>query len=73
MIDLARKARRLGREAGAYLARWRDLRRRLAARDGARVPIVEVGESPVTLCVERVVSVDTTASGGNAQLLALGD
>ncbi|MEZ5652201.1 MAG: bifunctional proline dehydrogenase/L-glutamate gamma-semialdehyde dehydrogenase PutA [Burkholderiaceae bacterium] len=53
--------------------RWRDLRRRLAARDGARVPIVEVGESPVTLCVERVVSVDTTASGGNAQLLALGD
>ncbi|MEZ5657335.1 MAG: bifunctional proline dehydrogenase/L-glutamate gamma-semialdehyde dehydrogenase PutA [Burkholderiaceae bacterium] len=51
--------------------RWPGLRRRLAARAGQRIPILDNAEPLVSLCVERVVSVDTTASGGNAQLLAL--
>ena len=47
------------------------LRRRLAAREGARVPVLRGnGDAPRWLCLERVVSEDTTASGGNTTLLA---
>ena len=52
--------------------------RRLAAREGARLPVIEpVGEPPryprSRLVVERVVSVNTTAAGGNASLVAAMD
>ena len=48
-------------------------RRLLAARQGARIPLVPSNTGNEMLTVERVVSTDTTASGGNATLLALGD
>ena len=45
----------------------------LAAREGARIALVSSTTGNEMLTVERVVSTDTTASGGNASLLALGD
>jgi RHH-type proline utilization regulon transcriptional repressor/proline dehydrogenase/delta 1-pyrroline-5-carboxylate dehydrogenase len=45
----------------------------LAARQGARIALVSSNTSNEMLTIERVVSTDTTASGGNATLLALGD
>lgn len=48
-------------------------RRILAAREGVRVALVSSSAGSEMLTVERVVSTDTTASGGNASLLALGD
>ncbi len=47
----------------------------VAARSGARIPVVEPGASPAhypvwRLQVERSVSVNTVAAGGNASLLA---
>jgi len=45
------------------------LRRALAARDGAVVPLVIGRDDPQRLLVERALCVDTTAAGGNAQLL----
>ena len=45
----------------------------LARRAGPRVPLFRSIDDPVRLCVERVVSEDTTASGGNASLLAEAD
>jgi len=51
------------------------LRRRLAARDGALVPLVLAGEAGYELhrlVVERALSVNTTAAGGNASLMSLG-
>jgi len=52
--------------------------RRLAAREGARLPVIEpAGDPPryppARLVVERVVSVNTTAAGGNASLVAAMD
>ncbi len=47
----------------------RFVRRALAKRSGPIVPLV-VSLDPAALCVERTVSVDTTAAGGNASLLA---
>jgi RHH-type proline utilization regulon transcriptional repressor/proline dehydrogenase/delta 1-pyrroline-5-carboxylate dehydrogenase len=52
--------------------------RKLAARDGARLPVIEpAGDPPryppARLVVERVVSVNTTAAGGNASLVAAMD
>ena len=60
-----------------------DVRRRFAADDGPIVPVIEQSASDVRaaearrgydcerLLVERVVTVNTTASGGNAELLAI--
>lgn len=47
------------------------IRRILAARDGTRIPILSSDEPIYRYCAERVISVDTTASGGNASLLSL--
>ena len=49
----------------------RDMRRVLAARDGPRIALLRAADDAVLLCVERVVSEDTTAAGGNTTLLAL--
>ncbi len=51
----------------------RALRRVLAARPGARIPLIAAADDALRLCVEQVVSEDTTAAGGNAILLALSD
>ena len=48
----------------------RKMRVLLAERKGPRIPILDSADGPVRLCGERVVSEDTTASGGNATLLA---
>ncbi len=55
--------------AGDGEALWR-LRVVLADRPGARLPLIEVVDEPERFVTERVLSVDTTASGGNATLLA---
>ncbi|ABC21460.1 bifunctional proline dehydrogenase/L-glutamate gamma-semialdehyde dehydrogenase PutA [Rhodospirillum rubrum] len=47
------------------------LRVALAARSGARVPLVALVDGVGRYVSERVVSIDTTASGGNASLLML--
>jgi RHH-type transcriptional regulator, proline utilization regulon repressor / proline dehydrogenase / delta 1-pyrroline-5-carboxylate dehydrogenase len=47
------------------------IRRALATRDGARVSLIGSDDSLVRYACERVVSIDTTASGGNATLLTL--
>jgi RHH-type proline utilization regulon transcriptional repressor/proline dehydrogenase/delta 1-pyrroline-5-carboxylate dehydrogenase len=52
--------------------------RKLAAREGARLPVIEpAGDPPryppARLVVERVVSENTTAAGGNASLVAAMD
>ncbi|HEV2686611.1 MAG TPA: hypothetical protein VGW79_08230, partial [Actinomycetota bacterium] len=57
--------------------RARELRQRLAQQDGPIVPIVQVdaehpGE-PLRLLSERSLSINTTASGGNASLLSLSE
>ena len=48
----------------------------LAAREGALTPLVQThGSEPIPLwrlVAERTVSINTTASGGNASLMALG-
>jgi RHH-type proline utilization regulon transcriptional repressor/proline dehydrogenase/delta 1-pyrroline-5-carboxylate dehydrogenase len=49
----------------------RPLRIALAERSGPRIPLLDSAEEVVRLCAERVLSEDTTASGGNASLLAL--
>ncbi len=51
------------------------LRSELAARDGALVPLITAAARNFPLyrlTVERVVSVNTTAAGGNASLMTLG-
>ncbi len=47
------------------------IRQTLAARSGARIPILTSDEPIYRYCAERVISVDTTASGGNASLLSI--
>ncbi len=49
------------------------VRRALAARAGRRVPLVTLVDGVDLLATERVVSIDTTASGGNATLLTLSE
>jgi RHH-type proline utilization regulon transcriptional repressor/proline dehydrogenase/delta 1-pyrroline-5-carboxylate dehydrogenase len=49
------------------------IRRELAARDGLRLRLTSFREGVEPFATERVVSIDTTASGGNASLLTLGD
>ena len=48
----------------------RDARVALAARDGAILPLITETDFAMRCVVERVECVDTTASGGNAALLA---
>jgi RHH-type proline utilization regulon transcriptional repressor/proline dehydrogenase/delta 1-pyrroline-5-carboxylate dehydrogenase len=52
-----------------------ELRLRLAARDGALVPVIETSEkTPIPLwrlVAERALCVNTTAAGGNASLMTL--
>jgi RHH-type proline utilization regulon transcriptional repressor/proline dehydrogenase/delta 1-pyrroline-5-carboxylate dehydrogenase len=55
-----------------------DANRRLAAREGARLPVIEpIGEAPhypaARLVIERTLSINTTAAGGNASLVAAMD
>jgi RHH-type proline utilization regulon transcriptional repressor/proline dehydrogenase/delta 1-pyrroline-5-carboxylate dehydrogenase len=47
-----------------------ELRRALAARDGALIPLVNASDFGERCLLERHVSIDTTAAGGNASLLA---
>ena len=49
----------------------RRLRGLLAERAGPRIALLQAADDAVQLCVERVVSEDTTAAGGNTTLLAL--
>ncbi len=48
----------------------RDIRQRLVARSGPILPLITGIPSPADVIAERHVCIDTTASGGNAQLLA---
>ncbi len=48
----------------------RQLRRALADRTGAILPLLTTAEAPLLACVERHVCTDTTASGGNVDLLS---
>ena len=50
----------------------RPLRQALAARDGAILPLITEAD-PARFVLERHVCIDTTAAGGNAQLLAASD
>ena len=43
----------------------------LYKRDGAIIPLLSVHDDAERFCVERTVSIDTTAAGGNASLLAI--
>lgn len=47
------------------------LRRLLAAREGARAPLLTSSDSAARYANERTVTVNTTAAGGDVQLLAL--
>jgi RHH-type proline utilization regulon transcriptional repressor/proline dehydrogenase/delta 1-pyrroline-5-carboxylate dehydrogenase len=49
---------------------WRKI---LAARTGARIALENAAAGDEMLTIERVISTDTTAAGGNASLLALGE
>ena len=48
----------------------REIRRALAARQGAVIPLISEVIYPAAYCHERAICVDTTAAGGNASLLA---
>ncbi|WP_416899355.1 MAG: bifunctional proline dehydrogenase/L-glutamate gamma-semialdehyde dehydrogenase PutA [Minwuia sp.] len=49
--------------------RLREIRQALAARDGAIVPLIAERICPAAYAHERAICIDTTAAGGNAQLL----
>ncbi|MEM9707908.1 MAG: bifunctional proline dehydrogenase/L-glutamate gamma-semialdehyde dehydrogenase PutA [Pseudomonadota bacterium] len=49
---------------------WADLRRAMAARPGPILRLIGPGFHPAAYCHESSVSIDTTAAGGNASLLA---
>ncbi|MHA1529113.1 MAG: aldehyde dehydrogenase family protein, partial [Alphaproteobacteria bacterium] len=51
-------------------AALRAIRRALAAREGALIPLIAEPGQPERYALERHVCVDTTAAGGNAALLA---
>ncbi|AHM05358.1 Proline dehydrogenase (Proline oxidase) / Delta-1-pyrroline-5-carboxylate dehydrogenase [Roseibacterium elongatum DSM 19469] len=48
----------------------RPIARALADRDGAIVPLISEADPADHLILERHLCIDTTAAGGNAQLLA---
>ena len=50
-----------------------ELRKALADRDGPIVPLITELSDPIAFCNERSICIDTTASGGNAALLAASD
>ena len=50
----------------------RAMRRALAARDGALIPLINGDDMGDRLRLERHICIDTTAAGGNANLLAQG-
>ncbi len=56
--------------SGASASGARPLRRALAERAGPLVPMADDPDDPTPFVVERALSIDTTASGGNASLLA---
>ncbi|MCA9791248.1 MAG: hypothetical protein KC910_05615 [Candidatus Eremiobacteraeota bacterium] len=78
MIDLARKARRLGREAGAYLARWRDLRAleatvshefergRFAATHQVEATLIDFYRRGLRLPAPAVIQVDSLEAAARA-------
>ena len=51
-------------------ATLRALRIALARRDGALIPLIAEADAPERYVIERHLCIDTTASGGNASLLA---
>jgi len=51
-------------------ASGRDLARALASRDGAILPLITGAVTEADTVLERHLCIDTTASGGNAELLA---
>jgi RHH-type proline utilization regulon transcriptional repressor/proline dehydrogenase/delta 1-pyrroline-5-carboxylate dehydrogenase len=51
----------------------RSLRCALASRDGPLIPLICTKGDDSHYCVERHICIDTTASGGNAALLAISD
>ncbi len=55
------------------LAERAGLRKVLAGREGAILPILTIEDPPARFSLERTISVDTTAAGGNVALLAAGD
>ncbi|MGB7288255.1 MAG: bifunctional proline dehydrogenase/L-glutamate gamma-semialdehyde dehydrogenase PutA [Salaquimonas sp.] len=57
----------LSRETGQGLA---TLREKLSNRQGKRVLVIDPTKNPESLFAEKTISEDTTASGGNASLLA---
>ncbi len=60
--------------ADTHLQAWAD--RIIREREGALIPMIDEHTGPNALqrfTLEKVVSTDTTASGGNASLLAMGD
>ncbi len=69
----------LAADVSAVLYQGKDAagaRRALAARDGALLPLLQnagAGYNLHRLVVERAVSVNTTAAGGNASLMSIGD
>ena len=50
-----------------------DYRQALASRDGVLIPLITERRAPERYVLERHVCIDTTASGGNASLLAVSD
>jgi len=59
-------------------ARAAEANRALAAREGARLPVIEpagiaAGYPGARLRVERTITINTTATGGNASLVAMAD
>ena len=57
-------------DAVARLGGGVELRRQLAQRDGARIPVISELIDPVAYAHEHALCMDTTAAGGNATLLA---
>ena len=51
----------------------RGFRRALAGRDGPLIPLICTKGDPTRYCIERHICIDTTASGGNAALLAISE
>ena len=51
-------------------ASGRALRKALAARDGKLIPLMTAADFRPQCLIERHICIDTTASGGNASLLA---
>ncbi len=71
-LDFARvRADLVVHDGGPDSIRW--IRQALANRTGMRIPVVTVADGLERFLNERVISVDTTASGGNTTLLMLED